>query len=44
MASSRRDDQGDPTGLLREEAAWRFKERNLVVADDVYVDAMRAGL
>ena len=30
--------------MLREEAAWRFKERHLVVPDDVYVDAMRAGL
>ena len=39
-----RDAQGEPTGVLREEAAWRFKERHLVVPDDVYVDAMRAGL
>ena len=38
-----RDAQGEPTGVLREEAAWRFKERHLVVPDDVYVDAMRAG-
>jgi predicted amidohydrolase YtcJ len=39
-----RDTHGEPTGVLREEAAWRFKERYLVVPDDVYVDAMRAGL
>jgi predicted amidohydrolase YtcJ len=39
-----RDDTGAPTGVLREEAAWRFKERYLTVADDVYVEAMRAGL
>ncbi len=39
-----RDAQGEPTGVLREEAAWRFKDRYLVVPDDVYVDAMRAGL
>ena len=39
-----RDARGEPTGVLREEAAWRFKERHLVVPDDVYVDAMRAGL
>jgi hypothetical protein len=39
-----RDPTGAPTGVLREEAAWRFKERHLSVADDVYVDAMRAGL
>jgi predicted amidohydrolase YtcJ len=39
-----RDGSGEPTGVLREEAAWRFKERHLVVPDDAYVDAMRAGL
>ncbi len=39
-----RDGRGEPTGVLREEAAWRFKERYLVVPDDVYVQAMRAGL
>jgi predicted amidohydrolase YtcJ len=39
-----RDGSGAPTGVLREEAAWRFKERHLGVADDVYVEAMRAGL
>jgi predicted amidohydrolase YtcJ len=39
-----RDDRGEPTGVLREEAAWRFKERHLAVPDEVYVDAMRAGL
>ena len=39
-----RDELGEPTGVLREEAAWRFKERHLAVPDDVYLDAMRAGL
>jgi len=39
-----RDERGEPTGVLREEAAWRFKERYMVVADDDYVDAMRAGI
>jgi predicted amidohydrolase YtcJ len=39
-----RDAHGEPTGVLREEAAWRFKERHLVVPDDACVDAMRAGL
>lgn len=39
-----RDGRGEPTGVLREEAAWRFKERHLEVPDDVYLDAMRAGL
>jgi predicted amidohydrolase YtcJ len=39
-----RDGNGAPTGVLREEAAWRFKERHLQVPDDEYVDAMRAGI
>jgi hypothetical protein len=39
-----RDSSGAPTGVLREEAAWRFKERHLAVPDDAYVDAMRSGL
>ena len=39
-----RDARGEPTGVLREEAAWRFKERQLTIPDDDYVDAMRAGV
>ncbi|MGZ4353988.1 MAG: amidohydrolase, partial [Gaiellaceae bacterium] len=39
-----RDEQGEPTGVLREEAAWRFKERHMVVADADYLEAMRAGV
>src|SRR3954447_26772357 len=39
-----RDEHGEPTGVLREEAAWRFKERHMVVADADYLDAMRAGV
>jgi predicted amidohydrolase YtcJ len=39
-----RDENGEPTGVLFEEAAWRFKERYLVVPDDEYVAAMRAGV
>ena len=39
-----RDASGAPTGVLREEAAWRFKERYLSAPDDAYVEAMRAGL
>jgi predicted amidohydrolase YtcJ len=39
-----RDTGGEPTGILREEAAWRFKERHLTVDDDAYVEAMRRGL
>jgi len=39
-----RDGAGEPTGVLREEAAWRFKDRYLVTSDDEYVEAMRAGV
>jgi predicted amidohydrolase YtcJ len=35
---------GEPTGILREEAAWHFRDRHLAVPDDEYVDAMREGL
>ena len=39
-----RDADGEPTGVLREEAAWRFKERHMVVADEDYLEAMRTGV
>ncbi|MBV8479802.1 MAG: amidohydrolase [Actinobacteria bacterium] len=39
-----RDERGHPTGVLREEAAWRFKERHLVIPDHEYIRAMRAGV
>ena len=39
-----RDARGEPTGVLREEAAWRFRERHLMASPDEYVDAMRGGL
>jgi predicted amidohydrolase YtcJ len=39
-----RDEQGEPTGVLREEAAWRFKERYMIVTDEDYLDAMRDGV
>ncbi len=39
-----RDARGEPTGVLREEAAWRFKERHLQVPGDEYVEAMRLGV
>jgi predicted amidohydrolase YtcJ len=38
------DAHGEPTGVLREEAAWRFKDRYLTIPDDEYVAAMRAGV
>jgi predicted amidohydrolase YtcJ len=39
-----RDAAGEPTGVLREEAAWRFRDDYVEIADDEYVSAMRAGL
>jgi predicted amidohydrolase YtcJ len=39
-----RDAAGEPTGVLREEAAWRFKERHMVVPDEEYLEAMRTGV
>src|SRR2546425_329485 len=35
---------GEPTGVLREQAAWRFKERYLTMPAGEYVDAMRSGV
>jgi predicted amidohydrolase YtcJ len=39
-----RDATGDPTGVLREESAWQFKDKHLTVPDEEYLDAMRAGV
>jgi predicted amidohydrolase YtcJ len=39
-----RDERGEPTGVLREEAAWRFKDRHLEYAPEEYVDAMREAM
>ena len=39
-----RDAAGEPTGVLREESAWRFKERYMLTSDAEYLNAMRAGL
>jgi predicted amidohydrolase YtcJ len=38
------DGSGEPTGLLREQAAWRFRERHLVHSEDEALDAVRAGI
>jgi predicted amidohydrolase YtcJ len=35
---------GEPPGVLREEAAWQFKERYLTIPAGEYVDAMRSGV
>lgn len=39
-----RNADGVPTGVLREESAWTFRERFVTVNLDEYVDATRAGL
>lgn len=39
-----RDANGEPTGVLREEACWQFKTRFMRVGDGEYLDAMRAGV
>ena len=39
-----RDADGEPTGVLREEAAWQFRDRHVRISDDEYVQSMREGL
>ena len=39
-----RDGSGEPTGILREESAWRFRARFAMPSEDEFVDATRAGL
>ncbi len=39
-----RDAAGEPTGVLREEAAWRFRDDVVTVPDEEYLAAMRAAL
>jgi predicted amidohydrolase YtcJ len=39
-----RDDVGEPTGILREESCWRFRDRHIQISQDEYVSSMREGL
>lgn len=39
-----RDAAGEPTGILREESAWRFRDRHVLTSEDEWVEATRAGL
>ena len=39
-----RDERGEPTGVLREEAAWRFHDRFVQVSEEEALEAMRAAL
>src|SRR5919204_115871 len=38
------DDAGDPTGILREESAWRFYDTHAAATRAETLDAMRAAL
>jgi predicted amidohydrolase YtcJ len=38
------DEGGEPTGVLREESAWHFRDTAIEISDDEYVEATRAGL
>ncbi len=39
-----RDEQGNPTGVLREESAWRFRKLYVTVTQDEWVSATRDGI
>jgi predicted amidohydrolase YtcJ len=38
------DASGEPTGVLREESCWAFRDRHIDVSDNEYVEAMRVGM
>ncbi len=38
------DERGEPTGVLREESCWNFRDRYIETTDDEYVEAMRTGV
>ena len=38
------DVRGEPTGVLREESAWRFRERYIQTAEEEWVEATREGV
>jgi predicted amidohydrolase YtcJ len=38
------DERGEPTGVLREESCWHFRDSCIEIADDEYVEAMREGM
>ena len=39
-----RDDAGEPTGILREESAWRFRDHFVRVTEEEWVTATREGI
>ncbi len=38
------DERGEPTGVLREESCWHFRDAYIEISDDEWVEAMRSGL
>ena len=38
------DEAGEPTGILREEAAWIFRDRHVTITEQEYVEAVRAAI
>ena len=38
------DERGEPTGVLREESAWHFRETFVITPEAEWIDAMRAGI
>src|SRR5919198_1426458 len=38
------DERGEPTGVLREESCWHFRDKYIELADEEYLEAMRAGI
>jgi predicted amidohydrolase YtcJ len=39
-----RDESGEPSGVLREESAWRFRDRYVITTEDEWVEATRGGI
>jgi predicted amidohydrolase YtcJ len=38
------DARGEPTGVLREQSCWHFRDAYIETTDDEYVEAMRSGI
>jgi predicted amidohydrolase YtcJ len=38
------DERGEPTGVLREESCWHFRDAYIETTDEEYVDAMRSAI
>jgi predicted amidohydrolase YtcJ len=38
------DERDEPTGVLREESCWHFRDAYIGTTDDEYVEAMRSGI